>query len=74
MSKKAWIKLIGILIVVILFVILVWLNAGERARLHFILWRGDFPLILLMIIIFALGLIAGIFTAFKVSAGKEKKR
>ncbi len=72
MSKRAWTKLIVILVAVILFVLLIWRNAGQTAELDFLVRKDDFPLIVLLVIVFALGLIAGIFTAFKVSADRER--
>ena len=74
MSRKAWTKLIVILVAVILFVLLIWRNAGQSAELDFLIRKDDFPLIVLLVIVFALGLIAGIFTAFKVSSDKEKRK
>ncbi len=74
MSKKVWMKLIAVLAAVVLFVIIILQNAGQQPELTFLFWKGRFPLILLLVIVFALGLIAGIFTAFRVSAQKEKKK
>ncbi len=74
MSKKAWAKLVVIAVTVIVFVVLIFLNSGARAELHFILWQGDFPLVLLMVILFGLGFVAGILTAFKITAKQEKAK
>ncbi len=74
MSKKAWVKLIVIAAAAILFVILTWQNAGKISEIQFLFFpQIEIPLILLMIIIFALGFVAGIFTAFKISADRKKK-
>lgn len=73
MPKKAWIKLIVIAAAAVLFVVLVWQNAAESARFNFLFFEPiQIPQILLMVILFGLGFVAGIFTAFKVSSGQGK--
>ena len=75
MSKKAWIKLVVIALSVILLVTLIIQNRGENANLNFLFFSPiQIPQILLMIVLFGLGLVAGIFIAFKISGEKEPKK
>lgn len=74
MSKKAWIKLVVIAVAVILSIILILRNADKRAEFDFIFFTREAHQIIMMLIIFALGFVTGIFTALKVMSEQKKKK
>ncbi len=73
MSKKVWGKLVGLSVAAIVFVVLIWRNADKSAQFDFLLFTREIPQILLMIIVFALGFVTGIFTTFRISSKKHNK-
>ena len=73
MKKRVWIKLVG-LIVVLLFLLSLILQNQRPAQVKFLFFEtGNIPQSLLLGITFVIGLVAGIILTFLISSRAQKK-
>lgn len=71
MTKKAWAKLIAMVVVIILLLIIFLQNLDETANVRIFIWHLEIPSFVAFIVTFALGVVAGIITAGYIARGKR---
>lgn len=72
MSRKVWLKLVGLMVAVLLVVVLIIQNSGSANIKILFFPAAELPQALLLAIIFLLGFVGGIVATFRISSKNKQ--